>query len=292
MKTTFSFRGLPDEQWDMRRAPSSQKRYGVTPLLFGIKRCYDAVAPWLTVLTICGILQALTHFGFLPARSFPLITDVLAALVKEALGLEFWQAIGHTLEGWAIGLVIVSFTAVPLGILLGSNRFSYRGARTLIEFLRPVPSVALIPLAVLVFGTGLQSKVFLVSFAAFWPMLIQTIYGVQDTDPIAIETARTFGLGPIERFWRITLPGTTPFIATGFRIASATALILAVTAELVIGSPGIGASIELARSGGAVPTTYALILTTGVLGWSLNSASKRIEERVLHWHPSQRGVST
>jgi ABC-type nitrate/sulfonate/bicarbonate transport system permease component len=146
---------------------------------------------------------------------------------------------------------------------------------------------------VLVFGTGLQSKVFLVTFAAFWPMLIQTIYGVQDTDPTALDMARTFGLGRMERLWHITLPGTAPFIATGFRIASATALILAVTAELVIGSPGLGASIEIARSGGAVATAYAMILATGILGCALNSGALRIEKSLLHWHPSQRaGAST
>jgi ABC-type nitrate/sulfonate/bicarbonate transport system permease component len=159
-----------------------------------------------------------------------------------------------------------------------------------IEFLRPIPSVALIPLAVLVYGTGLESKVFLAVFASFWPLFVQTLYGVQDVDPVVTDTARSFGLGRFERIWRIRLPAAVPYIATGVRISSAVALILSVTAELVIGSAGLGRSISVAQSGGAIDVMYALIIATGILGWLLNILATRGERRVLHWHPSQRGL--
>jgi ABC-type nitrate/sulfonate/bicarbonate transport system permease component len=167
----------------------------------------------------------------------------------------------------------------------------YRAMRVPIEFLRPIPSVALIPLAVLVYGTGLQSKVFLAAFASFWPILIQTLYGMQDVDPVAIDTGRAFGLGRLERMWRIKLPSAVPYIATGIRLSSAVALILAVTAELVIGSAGLGREINVARSGGAIDALYALIIATGLLGWFLNIAATQGERRVLHWHPSHRKAS-
>ena len=178
--------------------------------------------------------------------------------------------------------------AIPLGVVIGSNRLLYRAARGLIEFLRPIPSVALIPLAILVYGTGLQSKVFLAAFASFWQLLVATLYGVQDVDPVATDTARSFGFSRVQRLFRVTLPGAVPYIATGFRIASAVSLILTVTAELVIGSAGLGRSINLARSGGNEELMYALILATGVLGLILNAVFVRFERRVLHWHPSQR----
>jgi ABC-type nitrate/sulfonate/bicarbonate transport system permease component len=107
---------------------------------------------------------------------------------------------------------------------------------------------------------------------------------------VTTDTARTFGLGRVERLWRIKLPSAQPYIATGIRISSTVALILAVTAEVVIGSPGLGRSINLARSGGAVELMYALILATGILGWLLNVVAARAERRVLHWHPSHRGA--
>ena len=121
-----------------------------------------------------------------------------------------WKAVGNTLQGWAIGLGLAIVLGVPAGILIGSSRWAYRALRVPIEFLRPIPSVALIPLAVLVYGTGLESKVFLATFAWFWPMLIQTIYGVQDVDPVATDTARAFGLGRRSRLWRVTLPERGP----------------------------------------------------------------------------------
>jgi ABC-type nitrate/sulfonate/bicarbonate transport system permease component len=113
---------------------------------------------------------------------------------------------------------------------------------------------------------------------------------VQDVDPVATDTARSFGLGRLARLRHITLPAAVPYIATGVRISSAVALILAVTAELVIGSAGLGRSISVAQSGGAIDVMYALIIATGILGWLLNILATRGERRVLHWHPSQRGL--
>ncbi len=173
-------------------------------------------------------------------------------------------------------------------MLIGFNQYVYRGLRPIIEFLRPIPSVALIPLAILVYGTGLESKVFLAAFAATWPLLIQTIYGVRDLDPVQRDTARSFRISRRDRLLSVSLPGAIPYIATGLRISSATALILVVTAELVIGAPGLGRAINAARAGGVPDLMYALTIATGLLGMALNAIMVRVERRVLHWHPSYR----
>jgi ABC-type nitrate/sulfonate/bicarbonate transport system permease component len=162
------------------------------------------------------------------------------------------------------------------------------GVRAVVEFLRPIPSVALIPLAILIWGSGLESKVFLAAFASTWPLLMQTLYGVQDVDPVATDTARSFGLSRPQRFLHVTLPSAGPYIATGIRISAAVSLILAVTAELVIGSPGLGQQINIARQSENVDVMYALIAVTGLLGWGVNVVFTRLERRVLFWHPSQR----
>jgi ABC-type nitrate/sulfonate/bicarbonate transport system permease component len=200
----------------------------------------------------------------------------------------FWADVGLTLEGWGLGLALATLIAVPAGLLIGSSRVGYRMLRAPIEFLRPIPSVALIPLAVLVFGTQLPNKLFLVTFASLWPLLFQAIYGVQDVDPVARDTARSFGIGPLRRLYLVTLPSATPYLATGLRISSSVALILAVTAELVVGVPGLGRTINVAASGGDYPLMYALIAVTGLLGVALNETFRRVEARALRWHPSQR----
>jgi ABC-type nitrate/sulfonate/bicarbonate transport system permease component len=247
--------------------------------------------PVVAVLCALALWELVVRAGLLSQTSFPPMTETVAELVRQLGTGDFWSAVANTLQGWALGLGLAILLAVPAGILVGSSRLAYRALRVPIEFLRPIPSVALIPLAVLVYGTGLESKVFLAVFASFWPLFVQTLYGVQDVDPVVTDTARSFGLGRFERIWRIRLPSAVPYIATGVRISSAVALILAVTAELVIGSAGLGRSISVAQSGGAIDVMYALIIATGMLGWLLNILATRGERRVLHWHPSQRELA-
>jgi ABC-type nitrate/sulfonate/bicarbonate transport system permease component len=242
----------------------------------------------ISVAAALALWELVTRTGLLPEEHIPPMTETMARLFELLGESGFWSAVGNTMQGWALGLGIATALAIPLGILVGSSTVLYRSLRFPIEFLRPIPSVALIPLAVLVYGVGLESKVFLAAFASFWPLFIQTLYGMRDVDPVATDTARSFGLGRVERLWRIKLPSAVPYIATGIRISSAVALILAVTAEIVIGSAGLGRAINVARSGGAVDLMYALIIATGILGWLLNILATRVERRVLFWHPSQR----
>ena len=250
------------------------------------------LAPLAAVAVLLVLWELVVQVGIVNETNIPPASAALSELVSQLADAAFWSALGSTLQGWALGLGIAIALGIPLGLLIGSSRWAYRALRVPIEFLRPIPSVALIPLAVLIYGQGLESKVFLAAFASFWPLLIQTIYGVQDVDPVATDTARSFGLGRAERMWRITIPSAVPYIATGIRISSAVALILAVTAELVIGAAGLGREINVARSGGNLDVMYALIVATGLLGWLLNLATSAGERRVLHWHPSQRGVAT
>jgi ABC-type nitrate/sulfonate/bicarbonate transport system permease component len=251
-------------------------------------RVPDWVLPWASVVGVLVLFDLLPRIGVLPRDHFPPISETLGTLGEQLGEGSFWEAVWNTLQGWALGLGIAAALAIPIGIVIGSSRLLYRASRGVIEFLRPIPSVALIPLAILIYGTGLQSKVFLAAFASFWQLLVATLYGVQDVDPVATDTARSFGFSRPQRLFRVTLPSAVPYIATGLRIASAVSLILSVTAELVIGAPGLGRSINLARSGGNEELMYALILTTGILGLLLNTIFVRAERRVLRWHPSQR----
>lgn len=262
-----------------------------------VDRAGRRVRPWLRsslwvglagVLVVMTTLEVVARLELLPPRWFPPVTVVLGTLVDLLPTRELWAEVGRTLQGWGLGLGIAAVLAVPIGILIGSVEPVYRALRAVIEFLRPIPSVALIPAAVLLFGIGMSMKVFLVAFAAFWPVLFQAIYGVQDISPGVKETARAYGLGPVARFVRVVLPSTLAYVATGLRISSAIALILAVTAELVVGAAGLGRAIVTAHTAAQIPTMYALIAVTGTLGWLLNTAFQTAEARLLHWHPAQR----
>jgi ABC-type nitrate/sulfonate/bicarbonate transport system permease component len=260
----------------------------VRPAATRPRRLPDWALPWASVVVVLALFDLLPRVGVLPRDHFPPISETLGTLVEQLGEGSFWEAVANTLQGWALGLGIAAALAIPIGIVIGSSPLLYRAMRGLIEFLRPIPSVALIPLAILIYGTGLKSKVFLAAFASFWQLLVATLYGVQDVDPVATDTARSFGFSRLQRLFRVTLPSAVPYIATGLRIASAVSLILTVTAELVIGSAGLGRAINVARSGGNEELMYALIITTGILGLLLNAVFVRAERRLLHWHPSQR----
>jgi ABC-type nitrate/sulfonate/bicarbonate transport system permease component len=240
------------------------------------------------ILGALALWETVARAGVLPSRWTPTASSVLVALAQEVVTASFWAAVAQTLEGWAVGLVLATLVAVPLGLVIGSIPLLYHALRVPIEFLRPVPSVALVPLAVLVFGIGLTTKVFLVVFAATWPLLLQTIYGVQDVDPVAMDTMRSFGLGRLRRLVVVTLPSASPYVATGLRLSSSVALILAVTAELVVGAPGLGSQMNAAENGNSTALVYALIVATGALGWALSAAIRLAERRALAWHPAYR----
>lgn len=241
---------------------------------------------WLGVLGSLAVLELLTRSELIAGSDFPPPSETFRTLAGELGDMSLWNDVGSTLGAWAIGLAAACAVAVPLGVAIGSSPLLYRALRFPIEFVRPIPPVALLPLVVLALGPGFDSKLFLVIFASVWPLLIQTIYGIQDTDPVATDTARAFRVGRVKRLLRVTLPAAIPYIATGLRISSSVALVLAVTAELVIGTDGLGRSISLAGAAGAVELMYALIVVTGVVGWALNAVFVRAERRVLHWHAS------
>lgn len=239
--------------------------------------------------TFLALGEAVPRLGLVSADYFPPPSRTAGALGRELGDGAFWSALGDTLTGWVIGLGIASAAAVVCGLLITVVPLLRQVTASTIEFLRPIPSVALIPLAVLLYGSELRSVLLLVVYASFWQVLIQVLYGVQDVDPVADETARSYGLGTWARIRHVTWPTALPYVMTGIRLAAAVALVLAITAELVIGAPGLGSLIAVAQASQAVPDMYALITVTGVLGLLINLGARAVERRALAWHQSVRG---
>jgi ABC-type nitrate/sulfonate/bicarbonate transport system permease component len=239
-------------------------------------------------LIALAVWEAVPRTGLVRASDLPPVSAVLRVLAREAGTEAYWTAIGQTVYAWLLGLAIAAAAAVVLGFALALVPAVRAFTTSTVEFLRPIPSVALIPLAVLVYGTGLGSSLLLVIYAAFWQIYVQVLAGVADVDPIADETARSFRFSRWRRIRHVVWPSALPYVLTGVRLGAAVALILAVTAELVIGAPGVGLEIAVARSGTEPALVYALVLTTGVLGLLVNVGVRAGERRVLRWHASVR----
>jgi ABC-type nitrate/sulfonate/bicarbonate transport system permease component len=263
-----------------------------TRLRAGGTRLADPLVGVLSVVAALALWELISRTGAISERDLSAMSTTFAELWSLMQTGHFWLAVGHTVRGWAIGLALAAALAVPIGIGLGSSDFAARAFRVPMEFLRPIPSAALIPLLFLTLGTNLKSEVFLATFGAFWPLLVQTMYGVRDVDPIAQDTARSFGVPRLERLYRITLPSTVPYIATGLRISSTVSLILAFTAELFMGTPGLGHEVNFAESYGLTDQLYALAVATGFLGVVIHIVLTTVERRALRWHPSQREGTT
>jgi ABC-type nitrate/sulfonate/bicarbonate transport system permease component len=242
--------------------------------------------------TIVAVLlvEILIRTGAVDGRYVPPPSVVAVELARLATTPAYWIALGQTLQGWALGFALAFGIAVPVGILISTISVVRHATRPLVEFLRPVPGVALIPVAILLFGTGLEPKVFLVTFACTWPLLVQTIRGLRDVDPTQLTTAASYRIPRGELILRVIIPAASPYIATGIRIAATTGILVGVTCELIIGSPGIGREITFAQAGNATVMMYALIATTGILGIAINLLILVFERRILRWHPSYREI--
>lgn len=245
-------------------------------------------------LLLFVLLEALTRAELVSPTYLPPASAVLATTLRILVDLEFLGAVGGTLAAWALGILLASAIAVPLGLLLGWSWRGYLASTTAIELLRPIPSVALIPLAILLLGRGLDMRVALVAYASLWPILLNTIYGVRDVDPVARDTARAFGFGTLATLRRVSLPSAAPFIYTGIRIAAAIALIVAISAELVAGgsTAGIGTwMLERTQPGIDRELMYAGIVVAGLLGLGIDVLMVAGERRLFAWHARLRSAA-
>jgi ABC-type nitrate/sulfonate/bicarbonate transport system permease component len=214
----------------------------------------------------------------------PPISQILWALGQLLLSGTITNHLSVSLARFLEGYLLAAAIAVSLGIVLGYFRSLHSWLEMLIEFLRPMPSVAIIPVAILTLGIGDSMIVAVTVYATMWPILINTIDGVRHIENTLIDTGRTFGLSRRRILWRIILPGASSYIVTGLRIGLSIALILVTTAEMIVGSKGLGFFIldeERSMNSGNM---YAGIILVAVLGYALNRGFLTLENKVMKWH--------
>jgi NitT/TauT family transport system permease protein len=244
--------------------------------------------PGLLFAVGCVVLVEILARAGLLTSYVPPPSVMFVALIRGLASGDISSQVGVTLQVYTEGLGLALVLAIVLGILMGTYRGVYDAFRIVIEFMRPVPSVAMIPLAILFLGLGTQMRLAIVTYAAFWPLLISTLYGVRGIDPQALDVARNFGITGIRVLWRVTLPLALASIMTGVRVSSSIALVVTVTAELVAGNSGIGFYMSQMEQANQLPPMYAAIVLTGIMGYLLNVLWLQIDRRIVFWTPSQQ----
>jgi NitT/TauT family transport system permease protein len=195
-----------------------------------------------------------------------IVAAFFTALADGTLAIATAQTLATSLAGLAIG---AGFGLI-IGLLLGLVRTVDRLMEFSIEAFRPIPAVALIPIALLVFGFGFRMEIAIVAFAAFWPILILTRAAVAGVEPRLIQVARALGFGVAARVWKIVLPAALPRIFVAFRLAAGIALIVAVTVEIAANPLGLGYNMMLAQQTLRPELMLALLVWLGIVGWALN----------------------
>jgi NitT/TauT family transport system permease protein len=233
------------------------------------------------------VWEVVSRAGLVPQQYLPPPSVVFGRLGRLTGDPDFVADVLATVLAALIALGIATLIAVPLGLLLGTVPAVRRATAAIVEFLRPIPSVALIPLALVILGSGPETKITLAAYASVWPILFNTIYAMGEVHPLQIETARAFGLSRLGTLTRVALPNAAPFVLTGIRLASAISLILVVSTELLAGgSGGLGHFIDVARSGGGrMDLVLAGTVAAGLIGYLIDTGFQRAQGRWLAWGP-------
>jgi NitT/TauT family transport system permease protein len=249
------------------------------------RRAASALRIIVGILAFFLMLEFITSLGLVPAIYLPRASTVVQRMLELLADPKFLGQVLATLEAWAIGLAVATLISVPVGVLIATSELAYKMSSPVIEFMRPIPSVALIPLAILLWGQGSAMKIILVAYATTWPILFNTVYGVHDVDPIAVQTARCFGLKRRAILLRINLPSAAPLIFTGIRISASIGLIVVIGAELLASADrGIGSYILfVSLSGGHMDSVLAGAAIAGIVGALINSLLGIVDRRVFAW---------
>ena len=244
----------------------------------------QAVLGVVGVLGVAAVAQLLMSTVF-TKEGLPVPSKVVGSLGGLFADSTFWEAVTFTLAEWMLGLLFATAAGVVVGAAMGASRAAMITFSLPVEAFRVLPSIALGPIFVLLLGSGMLPLAITVALACVWPILLNTMYGVKGADTTAIQTAESFGLSRREVVLRVILPSALPFAFTGVRVAASIGLIVAVSAELLVGAgDGIGGYI-LFNSANAtnLDLVYAATLVAGVLGVLVSLGMSAIDAKVFGW---------
>jgi NitT/TauT family transport system permease protein len=238
------------------------------------------------LVLLFGVAQLALWAGRVPPATFPLPTSVLASAADLVRNSSFLASVGSTMEVWAEAMVLTVIIGVAAGLVLGTLPWAEPLLRPVIEFVRPVPAIVLVPLVLLIIQDDQRTEIAVVVFGSVWPVLINTIYGVRSVEPLATETLRSFGFSPLAVVRLVSLPSAAPFIATGVRVAASFAFVIAVAVELIgTGMAGIGAFASQEENGAAnLSVMIAIAVWAGLIGLAVNYVFATAEHRLFRWH--------
>ena len=224
------------------------------------------------------------------ATVFPPPSAILPVLADMAAAGTLWVAFFQTLYRLAAGFSIGFAAAVVVGLLMGGSPAVYRLLSPMVELVRPIPKVALVPSLMFFLGLGDAMKIAVIALAVFFPILLNLVQGVRGIDPELLDAARTFGLSRAGTLRKVVLPASLPQLMAGVQISLGVGVVAVILAEMVSAGGGIGFGIIDAQRAFRVKEMYAWVVATALAGFTLNVAFEASRARLLHWHRDLEGL--
>jgi NitT/TauT family transport system permease protein len=254
-----------------------------------VRRLLDSKFPgYLLIVLLLALWEIFVRMDGAGSRFIPSVSAIGSSLLQLTVSLELIDHLVDSIKRISLGFFLGSTCGYGLGFVCGLSNPLYDLLEMTIEFLRPIPSVILIPIAMLLLGIGNALNVGVIAWACSWPVFVNTMDGVRSVDSTLLNTSRMFGLGKWATIRTIYLPASLPRVISGLRIALGVAVAVAVIAEMVVSTTGIGSFILSSSLAYRVPDMYAGIVTIGLLGYALNRVFFLLEWRTQKW---SRGFS-
>lgn len=245
--------------------------------------------PGLMTMAVCAILwEALVRGGAVNYAYLPAPSAILFGLYNLIFSGQFWRDVAHTLQAVIIGWAIAGAIGLALGLLLGVSPLLRKYSLASIEVLRPMPAIAFVPVALLLFGFSLKTELVVIVLPALWPVLINTMGGISTIPQRLFDVGATFRLSRASVLRKIVLPAALPPILVGLRLSLTLALVLAIVAEMVGNPTGLGYAVVRDQQALQPALMFADVIVIGVLGIVLNQALLQITWRL--FPAASRGV--
>jgi len=246
---------------------------------------------WISALTLAVLLLAwwlVTAAGWIEPLFLPSPGEILAKawvlLTQGYMDASLWQHLGASLGRIGVALGAAILTAIPVGIAIGYNRIARGILDPLIEFYRPIPPLAYLPLIVIWCGIGELSKVLLIFLAIFAPIAIATATGVRTVDPAKLRAAQSLGATRFQLIRHVILPSALPDILTGIRIGLGVGWSTLVAAELIAATSGLGFMVQSAAQFLVTDVVVLGILLIALIAFSLEMGLRALQRKLVPWH--------
>ena len=237
----------------------------------------------LFALGLLALWQVLADQRVISPVFFPSPSRTLGELWRQIVDGTIWAPLAATALRMFYGWGLASLLGVILGAVIGSSRTARDYLAPLLEFMRPLPASAVIPVAILLLGLSNEMAVSVIAFGAIWPVLLASVHGFASIEPQLLELAAALRLSRLQLLAKVSIPGAMPDILAGARVSLAIALILAVVTEMQASQPGLGHNILLAQRSLRSPELYAGVVVLGLMGFAINHALLAVEAQVLRW---------